>query len=160
MRIRGLLAVLICGLGGCSQAPEARPHMGKPGANAPKLTVEDIGRNAFGSSFRSARKQGDTVEYEFSVPSDGTPAEKFRRSVLLASTAIPTTNRNEPNVSSIRFTAVDPKATGRKLAVFTIDREKAKAIGGHGSVEVLLSLIKVEFADPEYKAATVARSSR
>lgn len=134
--------------------------MGQPGVNAPKLTMEEIGRNAFGSSFRSARKQGDTVEYEFSVPADGTPSEKFRRSVLLASTAIPTTNRNEPKAENIRFTAVDPKETGHKLTVFTIDREKAKAIGGHGSVEVLLSLIKVEFADPEYKAATMAKSSR
>src|SRR4051794_31966582 len=109
MRGAGLLVLLICALEGGSRAPEARPRMPQPGANAPKLSGEEIGRNSFGSAFRSARKEAGSAEFVFSAPEEGTPADKYRRSVLLASTAIPATTRNEPKVDTIRFTAIDPK---------------------------------------------------
>ena len=90
---------------------------------------------------------------------DGTPPEKYRRAVIMAATSLPTVMRLEPDVKSVRYTVVDPKQATRRLAVFTVSKEAAKSLGGHGSPDALLSRVKVEFADPDYKAATSQRAA-
>ena len=141
-------------LAGCSQPPAARPPMPQPGATAPKLTLEGIGQNSFGTAYRAASKKGNTVDFTLAAVEDGTPSEKYRRAVIMAATSLPTVMRLEPDVQSMRYTVVDPKAPTHKLAVFTVTKDSARSLGGHGSPDALIPLVKVEFADPEYKAAT------
>ena len=153
------LLITLCGLlAGCSQPPQERPSP-SPGRSAPTLTVSQIGQNSFGSAFRSASVKGDTASFVLAAPEEGTPAERYRRTVIMAATAIPTTLRNERNVNVMRFTVVDAKQDARKLIVFTVSKEDSKVIGGHGSPDALLPVAKVEFADPEYNEAT-SRSSQ
>src|SRR5689334_21486538 len=92
---RGLTAFLVL-LGGCSQPAPSRPPMPKPGAAAPKMTLEEIGQSAFGTLYQSAKKDGTTAEFTFAAPDDTTPAAIYRRAVILTATAVPSTLRNEP----------------------------------------------------------------
>jgi hypothetical protein len=162
MRLRNPLIILLiplAALSGCSQPPSVRPTP-SPGRNAPTLSVTQIAQNSFGTAYRSGAVKGDAAEFVFSAPKEGTPAERFRRSVIMAATAIPTTLRCEPNVKVMRFTSLDPAQDSRKLAVFTVTREDSKVLGGHGSPDALLPVVKMEYADPEFKEATMQSSRK
>jgi hypothetical protein len=146
--------ILLTSLAGCApKAEPPRPQMNPGNMQAPTLTIEQVGQNSFGTAYRSARKDGETAEFVYSAPADGTAQERFRRVVMMSSTAIPTTLRTAPETKRIRFVIVDPKDTARKLVVFSLTKEQARSIGGHGSPEALLGIVKIESAEPEFKAA-------
>jgi hypothetical protein len=127
--------------------------MPPPGSRAPKLTIEEAARNSFGTAFRSAKKEQGSVRFVLVAPEEGTPEERYRRAVIMAATVLPTAMRVEPSAPSMNFTVLDPKNESKHLVVFTVDRTSAGKLGGHGSPDALLSLVRVLSSDPEFKQA-------
>src|SRR5689334_14725024 len=101
---------------GCSQdnggpsgpPPKMAPPQNRQAQAAP-MSVEEIGKNAFGSAFHSARVEGKTAAFEYAPHQDGTPEQNYKRIYLMASTAIPTAFNHLREVQTLHFTAVDEK---------------------------------------------------
>lgn len=162
-----LFLAAACGLMlGCSN-PNANPSKPTPEqmaaamrnrGQAQKMSVEEIGKSAFGTAFRSARKEGATVLYEYAPNQDGAPENNYERIYLMAPGAVPSTFRSEPGVTLIRLTAVDAKQPSRRLAVYSITRAASARIDWmHGVRDKITQVFKTEYLDPSFQSFAKGR---
>jgi hypothetical protein len=153
MRLRAMMLALLVPLPvlvGCNAAPKA--PTGPPRRQQftiPRRSVEEIGRESFGTAYRSARVVGTTAQFEYEPKQDGTPQSNYSRIFTLGAGAIPPTFRDEQGVQTVRLTALRPGQPVRPLIIWSMSREEAKKIPWQHlpQVEEFVKIIKIEFQD-------------
>ena len=150
-------------LAGCGhELPKPSPTQMAAGmsrrSNRAPLSLEEIGRSAFGTAFRAAALRGDSAEVQFAPNQDGTPDHNFQRMFLLANGAVPAVFKSEPRARMVRLTAVDPAKADRKLAVFSVDRGTSERVDWmHGARSHLEEIYTLESVDPAFKGFAWSR---
>ena len=119
-----------------------------------KQSLDDLGRSYFGSSFRSARQEGDTVLLEFAPKQEGTADENFRRMFGTAAGVIPSLFSNDKAIQKVRLTAVDANQPGRRLLVFSVTRAASDKMDWQRNLTTtgILKTVTTEYVDPSFRA--------
>ena len=120
---------------------------------AAKLSIEEIGKQSFGSRLNEVRQLGDTVYFTFTPKLDGEPEQNFNRMLAMGAGAAPMTFGQNSSAASIHITAIHETDPNRKLIVYSISREASGNVDwSHGgTVEKVAAIAKFEHVDPEVK---------
>jgi len=163
MRQRAMLlsfGVLVSVMIGCNTAPQA-PSAPPPRQQftIPRRSVEEIGRNSFGTAYQSARVVGATAQFEYVPKLDDTPQSNYKRIFSLGAGAVTPTFRDERGVQTIRLTALDPGQPGRRLVVWSLSRDVAKTIPWQHlpPIEDLTKIVKIEYQDKTFANAAALK---
>lgn len=152
-----LWAALIVGCGPKEPYADGPPPRQK--MEIPRLSVEDIGKNAYGPALHSAKLQGNVAEYAYIPKLDDTPQKNLNRMVQLGALSVVSTLRDHPGVRKIRLTAVDPADTAKPLLVWVLPRKASEKIDwSHGATaENLLAVADIEHSAPAFQALIPAK---
>jgi len=120
-------------------------------AQAQPRSLEEIAQGAFGSAFRSVRREGDTAVFEFAPLQDLPPDSTLRRIYKLGGLAVPPAFRDTPHLKRVRLVALDGRDPSRRLVVFTVTREASQKIDWqHLTAEAITANATVEHLDPQF----------
>lgn len=128
----------------------ARAQQRKP---SPPMSLEEIGKGAFGTTFHAARMEGETAVLEFRPKQDGSSEENFRRIISLSSAVIPAAFSNLKQVRSVRLAALGPAPQGGNLVVLSMTRDDSKKVDWrrNATTKAILEAGRLESLHPAFQ---------
>jgi hypothetical protein len=147
---------LLAGCSGSEQSPRFRSGPPRPGQfPVVKRSIDQIGKDSYGSAYRSAQVQSQTAAFTFAISQNQQPQQNFNRLLLIGSDVIGPAFGNDMKTQTVRITAVDPNQPGRRLLVFSYPRaanddpKNPRHIDWqHAKAANLKQAVTIEYIDP------------